>query len=162
VSSVLLSDLLGSDVRSADGDVVGHLVDMTVEVGDDHPAMRRVAIGRRRRIRALVEWDAVVSLEHDDIQLSMSRAEVTALTFEGRLAERELLLARDVLDTQIVDVAGKRLARVSEVLLARSDTTVRVVAVEVGEAGVWRRLGVHRLAERSPEQAVDWADLHLT
>jgi hypothetical protein len=37
-----------------------------------------------------------------------------------------------------------------------------VVAVEVGEAGVWRRLGVHRLAERSPEQAVDWADLHLT
>jgi hypothetical protein len=44
VSSVLLSDLLGSDVRSADGDVVGHLVDMTVEVGDDHPAMRRVAI----------------------------------------------------------------------------------------------------------------------
>ena len=162
MSSVLLSDLLGSDVRSADGDVVGHLVDMTVEVGDDHPAMRRVAIGRRRRIRALVGWDAVVSFEHDDIQLSMSRAEVTALTFEGRLAERELLLARDVLDTQIVDVAGKRLARVSEVLLARSDTTVRVVAVEVGEAGVWRRLGVHRLAERSPEQAVDWADLHLT
>lgn len=159
---LLLSDLLGSDVRSAEGDVVGHLIDMTVEVGDDHPAVRRLAIGRRRRIRAFVGWDEVVSFEHDDIQLSIPRADVASLGFGVGLIGRELLLARDVLDTQIVDVAGKRLARVSEVLLARSDATVRVAAVEVGAAGVWRRLGMDRMAERTAEQAVDWADLHLT
>ena len=87
---------------------------------------------------------------------------MAALTFDGRLPERELFLARDVLDTQIVDVVGKRLARVSEVLLARSDAVVRVAAVEVGAAGVWRRLGMDRFAERTLDQAVDWADLHLT
>lgn len=156
-----LSDLLGSDVRSAEGDVVGHLVDMTVEVGERHPAVRRLAIGRRR-IRAVVGWDAVVSFEHDDVQLAIPRADLASLGFEDGLIERELLLARDVLDTQIIDVAGKRLARVSEVFLARSEETVRVVAVEVGAAGVWRRLGLDRMAERTAEQAVDWADLHLT
>lgn len=159
---LLLSDLVGSDVRSVDGEVVGHLFDLTVEVGEVHPAVRRIAIGRHRRIRAVVEWDSVVSFEHDDIQLSISRAEVAARSFDGRLPERELFLARDVLDTQIVDVVGKRLARVSDVLLARSESVVRVAAVEVGASGVWRRLGMDRFAERTPERAVDWADLHLT
>lgn len=62
----MLSDLLGSDVRSVEGEVVGQLVDLTVEVGDAYPTVRRVAIGRRRRIRSLVDWDAVVSFEHDE------------------------------------------------------------------------------------------------
>ena len=82
--------------------------------------------------------------------------------FDVELPEGELRLVRDVLDTQIIDVAGKRLARVSEVLLTRIDATLRVAAVEVGAAGVWRRLGVQRLAEGRSEQAVDWRDLHLT
>ncbi len=75
---LLLSDLVGSDVRSLDGAVVGRLVDLTVEVGDDHPAVRRLAIGRRRHIRALVGWDVVVSFEHGDIQLELSSAELAA------------------------------------------------------------------------------------
>lgn len=159
---VLLSDLLGSDIRSAEGDVVGHLVDMTVEVRDDHPRVRRLAIGRRRRIRAFVDWEAVTSFEHDDIQLSVPHADAVGHTDGHGLSRRELLLSRDVLDTQIVDVAGKRMARVSDVLLSRTDEIVRVVAVDVSAAGVWRRLGLDRIAERVAEQGVDWADLHLT
>lgn len=159
---MLLSDFLGSDVHASDGTFVGHLVDLSVELGEDHPTVVQLAIGRRRGIRAVVDWDTVTSFEHDDIQLSISAAVLKARSFEGQLAERELLLARDVLDTQIIDVAGRRLARVSEVLLSRSDKAVQVVAVEIGSAGVWRRLGLGRLAEHKTQQAVDWADLHLT
>lgn len=157
---LLLSDLVGSDVRAADGEVIGRLVDLAVEVGDDHPAVSRLVIGRRRRNLAVVDWVDVLSFEHHDIQLATSGAALAE--WSADLGSRELLLGRDVLDTQIVDVGGKRLARVSEVLLARSDAAVRVVAVEVGPAGVWRRLGLDRLAARTPEQAVDWLDLHLT
>ncbi len=159
---LLLSDLVGSDVRAAEGTVVGHLVDVTVEVGADHPTVRRVGIGRRRKLRAFVDWEAVTSFEHDDIQLSIPAASVGGRDGDLDLTPREVLLVRDVLDTQIIDIAGKRLARASEVLLARADADVRVVAVDVGAAGVWRRLGFDRLAERTPEQAVDWTDLHLT
>ena len=50
----------------------------------------------------------------------------------------EILLVRDVLDTQIVDVVGQRLARVADVLLARRpDAALEPVGVEVGSPGCY-------------------------
>jgi sporulation protein YlmC with PRC-barrel domain len=158
---LLLSDLIGSDVRAVDGTVVGHLVDLTVEVGVD-ALVQRVGVGRRRHTRALVDWEDVVSFEPGDIRLALSEAQVAARWDGPELSERELRLVRDVLDTQIIDVAGKRLARVSEVLLARAEAALQVTAVEVGAAGVWRRLGLRRWAAGMTDQTVDWDDLHLT
>ena len=157
-----LSDLLGSAVHGPEGDVAGRLVDVAVEVGEEHPPVRHLAIGRRRRIDAVVRWEAVVAFDSDRIVISTSRGDGAASAEAEGLGERELLLARDVLDTQVVDVAGKRLARVSEVLLSRVDQDVRVVAVDVGAAGLWRRLGMSRFADRATAEPVDWADLHLT
>ena len=155
---LLLSDLLGSVVLSVDGNVVGHLVDVTVELGADRPAIRRLAVGRRRRTVAYVDRSAVSSLEQDSVLLSV-RELPTGLP---ALGDHEVLLARDVLDTQVIDVAGRRLARVSEVVLTRSGTDVLVSAVEVGPAGVLRRLGLRRLAERATSRTIGWEDLHLT
>jgi CBS domain-containing protein len=137
---------------------VGHLLDVTVELGTDRPAIRRLAVGRRRRTVAYVDAAAVSSLEQDSVQLSLPALPTT----EPVLHEREALLGRDVLDTQVIDVAGKRLARVSDVVLTRSGNDVLVTAVEVGPAGVLRRLGLRRLAERSASRAILWEDLHLT
>ncbi|HEY2762755.1 MAG TPA: hypothetical protein VGJ13_01860, partial [Pseudonocardiaceae bacterium] len=79
------------------------------------------------------------------------------------LEDDELLLGRDVLDTQIVDVVGHRLSRVSDVLLGRlSDGRLEVAAVDVGFRAVLRRLGLRWLSEQFVERAVDWRDLHLT
>ncbi len=159
---LLLSDLIGSDVRAASGHVIGHLLDLTADAGTDrYPKVLRLAIGRRGKIRQLMAWEHVASFEHGSIELTVAQTDNPSRVATV-LGASELLLGRDVLDTQIVDVAGKRLARVSELLLSRDDDTVRVRAVEVGAAGVLRRLGLDRLAERAPQRAVDWADLHLT
>ena len=139
---LLLSDLLGSAVHGPDGVVVGRLVDVVVEVGEEHPPLRRLMVGRHRRIRAAVSWDVVVAFERDDIRISTTRGDATGSPEPAALGERDLLLSRDVLDTQVIDVAGKRLARVSDALLDRVDREVRVVGVEVGAAGLWRRLGM--------------------
>ena len=75
-------------------------------------------------------------------------------------AGEELHLARDVLDAQIVDVAGRRVRRVSDVELARSGDTLRAVAVDVGWVGIARRLGLGRLALGPRHDLFDWGDLH--
>jgi hypothetical protein len=80
-----------------------------------------------------------------------------------QLYDDEIRLARDVLDTQVVDLAGQRLARVADVVLARTaDSRLEVCGVEVGFGGVLRRLGLGRLVPRSTEDVVAWSDLHLT
>lgn len=158
---LLLSDFLGSDVRSSTGEIVGRLLDLTVRFGAPHPTVRRLVLGQRGP-RAYVDWDAVTAFEQGEVQLSIAEVDVGGDAPPPGPGDDELLLAADVLDTQIVDVAGKRLTRVADVLLARSGSALQVAGVEVGASGVWRRLGWRRLAGRTPSEDVDWADLHLT
>lgn len=150
-----LSEVLGARVVAADGTALGRLVDLAAEVGQERPVVRRVAVGRGTRTRRCVDGSA--------LSLAPGLVRVAGAQDVPGGAGDQVLLRRDVLDTQVVDVAGKRLARVADVLLEETgDGTLSVVAVEIGAAGVWRRLGLRRLADRTPVRALAWADLHLT
>ena len=75
----------------------------------------------------------------------------------------ELLLCRDVLDTQIVDVVGHRLARVADVAMARTASgDLEILAVDIGFARVLERLNLERLGGGRPDESISWTDLHLT
>lgn len=79
------------------------------------------------------------------------------------LGEGELLLGRDVLDTQVVDIAGLRLARVGDILLTRlPDDRLEVGAVDVGFGSICRRLGLSWPAEHMNEEPLGWGSIHLT
>ena len=51
-----------------------------------------------------------------------------------------MLLRKDVLDRQLINVDGARLVRSNEIELARLDGWYRVVGVDVGLRGFARRL----------------------
>ena len=154
-----LTSLLGQPALSAAGEPLGRIRDLTVHLGEPHPRVDRVLVGSRRASR-LVPWSALRG-GTTDRPAAPRGAGPDAVP--AALAEHELLLRRDVLDTQVVDVVGYRISRVADVLLARTDAGgLEVVAVEVGARGVLRRLGLDRLAARAPERALDWASLHLT
>ncbi len=123
----------------------------------------RILVHRREDRDLLVPWTAIVSVQASGIQLTTDGAEFTIGSMTEALDAEEILLVRDVLDTQIVDIAGQRMARVADVVLARRpDGRVELVGVEVGFGAVLRRLGLGRLAARAHGDAVAWGDLHLT
>lgn len=154
----------GQPVRTADGSPIGRVLDLSVRLGAPRPVVHRIAIGHHSRIEAIVPWARVSAFEHTAV--TISGGEPSTTTGEPAVPELEpdeLLLVRDVLDTQIVDVAGRRVQRVGDVLLTRlDDGALEAAAVEVGTAPVLRRIGLQRWAEALDEQAVDWRDLHLT
>ncbi len=157
---------VGQPVRSADGRVLGQLEDLTVSLEEAHPLVSRLIIVRRRPTEsAAVAWADVGAFDHHEVTLIPDAAEphFAGKAAELPLAAEELLLGRDVLDTQVVDVRGHRIARVGDVMFGeRADGRPVVAAVDVGFAAVCRRLGLRRLSGRFADVNVDWRDLHLT
>jgi len=54
----------------------------------------------------------------------------------------ELYLVADLLDKQIVDVDGRKVVRINDIEVANANGRLRVVAADVGIAGLLRRLGL--------------------
>jgi hypothetical protein len=162
---LVLSRATGQNVWAADGRVIGKLRDLTARLGVEHPVVYRLVIGSRRGLTYLVPWTAVATFEPSEVRLRDVGPLDPFLIGRGEipLEPDELLLVRDVLDTQIIDVVGHRLSRVADVVITRlADGGLEVAAVDVGGAAVWRRLGLRWLSERFAGRAVDWHDLHLT
>jgi magnesium transporter len=62
--------------------------------------------------------------------------------------DRALLLVADLLDKQIVDVEGRKVVRINDIEIAHAGETMRVVAADVGVAGLLRRLGLKSFGKR--------------
>ena len=152
-----LSELLGAPVTDPAGRPVGRVEDLTVRLTSGETEVDRFLVRRQDRSIGYIGREAVRSVGPGAIALDV------ADPCSGDLAADELLLGRDVLDTQIVDLDGRRLVRVGDVILAATgDADLRVVAVDTGFGAVCRRLGLRRLADRLGLRAVAWDQLHLT
>jgi magnesium transporter len=152
-----LTDHLGQDVLAADGGRVGSVADLAFRFDDVYPLVTGLVTAERRGARRYVPWELVESFERSAVCLRVP----TRLLRAAELADDELLLCQHVLDGQIFDAVGKRLARVGDVELDREDGLLRVVAVDVGASPLLRRLGLRRTARRVRVEAVDWKDLHV-
>lgn len=164
---LLLSRVTGQDVLGPDGRVIGRLADLTADlVEESGPALvDRIVVRQGRRSYLLLPWATVANLGHNQLVLTVDADDTARYAVDDvaeALGEHEILLARDVLDTQIVDVVGQRLARVADVVLARTPGGgLELLGVEVGFGGVLRRLRLPAPA-RAGEDIVAWSDLHLT
>ena len=157
---LLLTRLTGQDVLGPDGRVIGRLADLTVRLnrGSGSHLVERLVVTRRHDAELVLPWTAVANFHAGQVVLG-----VDEISAAHELEPDEILLGRDVLDTQIVDVVGQRLARVADVVLARTpDSRLECLGVEVGFSGVLRRLGLGRIAPAPGEDVVAWSDLHLT
>ncbi len=72
----------------------------------------------------------------------------------------EVLLDRDVLDHQVVDVNGARVVRASDLYLARVGGVYKLVGVDVGMGTFLRRVAPARWRRVAVlERVIDWADV---
>ena len=151
---LFLSRVTGQDVLGPDGRVIGRLVDLTADLVEDSGPhlVDRVVVKRGRGALLLLPWETVANVGRDQLVLGVDAAGTERYVVDDlaeALADQEILLVRDVLDTQIVDVVGQRLARVADVVLTQTaDGHLELIGVEVGFGGVLRRLHLPRAAVR--------------
>ena len=157
-----LSQCLGLPVRDPAGEPIGSVADLIVAIGGTYPPVTGVVVRTGRR-RIFLPWRDVASFEDDGARLRVHTIDISAF----RQRPNEILLRADLLDKQIVDLEGRKVIRVNDVRLDQVRTMYRVVAVDVGAAGLLRRLGIEggfRTIARSlrvslPERYIDWEDV---
>ena len=87
--------------------------------------------------------DSVLGIERGGA-VSLSSAPKEPAPPEGEA----LYLVADLLDKQIVDIDGRKVVRINDLEVARTGGQLRVVAADIGFAGLLRRLGLRKLGER--------------
>ncbi len=142
VGFVFLSAVLGARVTAESGEYLGRLTDLAVTPGERFPLVTHVVITRGGRVRSL-PWAAVTLFRRELILAK----DATALR-EVPAGSEELLLRRDLLDKQIVDVDGARVVRVNDLKMGQTAGSLVLRAADVGLRGMLRRLGFLGPVER--------------
>ncbi|NUQ29602.1 MAG: magnesium transporter, partial [Acidobacteriaceae bacterium] len=163
--------MIGMQVKNAHGSVLGKVRDLAVDPAKDTNHVAGFVLRRAGRERA-PGWVSTESLERTqagDLRLRAG-AEVRPVA-----TDREyLLLDRDLLDQQIIDVHGHKVVRVNDVDLAwegengHGPLRLRIAEVEVGLRGALRRLmkGLPRplvssLSEQAVPRIIPWEFVDL-
>ncbi|HEY0349118.1 MAG TPA: CBS domain-containing protein [Pyrinomonadaceae bacterium] len=150
-----LSQVLGRPILDLDGERVATLRDVIVRLGEeDHPPVAGFVARYRRRDFFLPRW-RIVHFAEDGVRLSSDILDLRP--FMRR--DGEVLLARDVLDKQVIDVDGKRVVRVNDVQIIEAANDWRVTGADVSLAGLWRRLAPAFMRSGRPVEVIDWADV---
>jgi CBS domain-containing protein len=157
-----LSQAIGRPVLDAAGEPIGKVDDLIVALGSRYPAVTGLVVATDRR-RIFLPWSHVARFDASGARLSTPTIDITK--FHQR--DDEFLLREDLLDKQIVDIDGRKVVRVNDLRLDDVEGKLHLVAVDVGAAGLLRRLGMegaYRILARNlnlptPERYIDWEDV---
>ena len=154
-SIVSLAGLLGRPVRNQRGQEIGRLEDIVARWADGqvYPPVSGLIIKVGRR-DAFVPASSIDRIGHAEVLLRSSRLDLRDVVRRPS----EVLLAKDVLDHQLVDVEGVQVIRAADLYLAEVIGRIRLVGADVSNATLLRRLGPRRWRPRpTPDRVIDWA-----
>ena len=150
-----LSQVLGRPILDLDGERVATLKDVIVRLGEeDHPPVAGFVARYRRRDFFMPRW-RIAHFGEDGVRLTSDILDLRPFTRR----DGEVLLARDVLDKQLIDVDGKRVVRVNDVQIIEAANEWRVTGADVSLIGLWRRLAPPFMRSGRAVEVIDWADV---
>ena len=167
MSSVALSELLGATVRDASGAVKGRVREVAV-IPQDHPTRIAFLIVRTADAERVLPASAVTSCGRTVRATTEAAGWVRYAVSDG-----VLLLKRDLLDQQIIDVHGRKVVRVNDVEIdatpVNSHVALDLLAVDVGARGAIRRLAkgvvpsftLRALLDKIPPRVIPWQYVDL-
>src|SRR5206468_1500637 len=138
MSLVALSELLGATVRDASGTVRGRVREVAV-APQEHPTAVAFLIVKTADGERMLPASSLKSCG-----VTVRAADESPSWDPYNVSDGLLLLKRDLLDQQIIDVHGRKVVRVNDVELdatpVNGHISLSVIAVDVGARGAIRRL----------------------
>ena len=159
-----LSYVLGQLIKDPDGRELGRLADLVASPATHLPVVSAVVVKTGKRDRKNVAWS---SFHYDEEAERFSLAVPVDQIGQYDIGERDLLLATNVMDKQIVDVHDFRVVRVNDVRLEPSGGRLYLVGVDTGTRGLLRRMGLMHFSDglakiirvKPSSQVIAWHDV---
>jgi len=153
---ISVANLIHRRVLGATGAPVGRVNDLVAlwDASVEYPRVAGVLVGVGRGEALVAAQD--MTLEQARVRVRTEPLMVTkAVRTAGAVA-----LAHDILDHQLVDLAGVQVVRAADIYVVRVPDGWEVAGVDVGPHALLRRLLPKRRTCPMPDRALDWADLH--
>ena len=135
------SELLGDPIVDRLQEPVGRVKDIIIALGEAFPKVSGLLITLEQDKK-----EAVLLLGEIDLigKQFVATREVKERVPFSKVLDGDILLFRDIVDRQIVDVDGARVIRVNDLKLAKVNQDVRLIAADVGMGGLIRRIGLEK------------------
>ena len=139
-----LSEMLKLPVVDAAGEKIGIVNDLGIATGEVFPRVTALAFQGPGKTPFMISWRKYVERFDDDgVYLKYPATDIRF----SYLQPDEVLLARDIMNKQIVDTQGMKVVRVNDIKLSTTgENQLRLLGAEVGARGLLR--AIHPLFER--------------
>ena len=165
---IYLSQMVGTPVVDSEGEQIGTVNALGIATGEVFPRVTALAFQGPERTPFMISWRKYVAeFSADEVRLKVPSTDIRF----SYLQPNEVLIARDLLNKQIVDTRGMKVVRVNDLKLSDTGTTLRLLGAEVGARGILRSLSpaLEGLALRVskafgrdiPEQVIAWNYMDL-
>jgi len=129
--------MLSRPVVDADGKEIGRINDLAIQTGEVFPRITSLAFKGPSKTPFMVSWRKYVSnYDGNRVLLNVAGHNIRF----SYLQPDELLLARDLMNKQIVDTQGLKVVRVNDLKISQSGPQMRLLGAEVGALGILRSL----------------------
>jgi len=139
---VFSSEIIRKTVLDPKGEEIGRVKDLVIVKGETLPKVSALILEKKKKYFFL-PWRDLNIFNKRIISSNIYGDHLQAYEFR----EEDLLVVRDILDKQVVDVNGAKVVRVNDIKLEGLNTNAVLVAIDVGIRGIMRRMGVERGGE---------------
>ncbi len=153
-----LSDFIKKPVLSPTGKKVGKLKDVIVSSDHSYPIIKALEITTNDKRTLNISWRYIGTLGNE-IKLKYPLKDLT----EYKIQKHDIILLKDVMDRQVVDIEDKKIRRVNDIKISPTNGHFHVIGVDIGVNGILRRLSLNRIAKpfgiTSNEDLISWKDI---
>jgi magnesium transporter len=140
---IFVSEVFKKPVLDQTGEDIGKLTDIIVGMGEPFPSVTALVAASGKET-FIIPWDIVNLFNRRVISVNALIQNLGPAS----VSPNDILICRDVLDKQIVDINGAKLVRVNDIKLGDIKGRLCLVAADIGLRGLLRRLGVEARGEK--------------
>ena len=124
----------------SEGKKIGKFKDFVASVSVTYPIVEAITIRTSDKKDINVPWEDVDKI-NKEIKLKVKYEDIK----EYKLKNRDIKLADEVLDKQVVDLEGKKLKRINYLQFATTKDYYRLIGADISFKGILRRLGLEKI-----------------